>query len=207
VANGFLNTHVVADNMGQYNIPNVITVEENLMSGYENLTSAGIKKTYTAWEKLFYHLDNANYDDVLIIEDDVAFNKFNFGKFVDFLQNNKMDLGTTSIRHKSRNKSWWFWGHSIYGEYCSFNPLCFLSKRMVDAVLEFRRKHKVFNFHEVLFPSLCLDNNFIPINFKRESQLKKMFDNFRYRPIITKQLSGFCHPVKNDQLHFLISYF
>ena len=42
----------------------------------------------------------------------------------------------------------------------TFNPLCRLSNRLVQKILDFQEQHNTFVFHEILFPSLAIKNNY-----------------------------------------------
>ena len=132
------------------------------------------KIKHTSWDKAFFHLSKNNeHDYYWFIEDDVyistknVIDKFDRKYTEDFLMFawHNFDRFT-----KSKINKFWFDSHIKHTlknvEYFpvkylsgSLNVFTRLSKKHVDLILNFRKKHKRFIFHEMLIPSIARQND------------------------------------------------
>jgi hypothetical protein len=202
-------------NISHYIICDLCSIEDDeqlLSDGFSNLTRSPYIKKPSAWDKSFYKIVQSNlleqYDYFYFIEDDVYSKNYEaLISFVDEAQSIfTVDFITKKIRPKSHNSQWKHWQEDYVNEFSnphqSFNPLCRLSKVLIEKILHYREQHKLFNFHEILFASLCLEHNLSYINYIESSILNKYIGNFRYNPIllesdITDHL--IYHPVKDSK--------
>lgn len=190
--------------------------DKNILNfGFYNLT-ATIKKP-SAWDKSFFLISESNlihqYDYFYFIEDDVFSRDIKqINSLISFLDNN-IDESFIShyIKSKTDSANWHWWkknnlqslGVNFWDNKCklykSFNPFCRLSSNLVQLVLNFRAEYNKFYFHEILFPTLSIQNNMKMFDLSTNYVSKNYFDIFRYRPIIDKY--NICndkiyHPVK-----------
>lgn len=86
----------------------------------------------------------------------------------------------------------------------SFNPLCRLSARLLQKVLEFRKDNGRFIFHEVLFASLAMEGRMACLDWNKRPEFKRLFSEFRYRPPLEQAVPGISHPVKDPAVHAAI---
>jgi hypothetical protein len=183
-----------------------------LSDGFYNLTRSPYIKKPSAWDKSFYTIVQYNlleqYDYFYFIEDDV-YSK-NYETLISFITDAQsiftVDLITKKIRPKSNHPKWQHWKEDYINQFNnphqSFNPLCRLSKTLIKKILSYREQHNLFNFHEVLFASLCLEHNLSYINYIESSILNKYIGNFRYNPIMVESdISDHLihHPVKDSK--------
>lgn len=203
------------------NTVNFITISDSLTSdidqtllnlGFYNLTRSPYIKKPSAWDKAFYtinyHKLYEQYDYFFFVEDDVYSKDYEYlNKFIHDC-NNHFDehFITKQIRPQSHHPNWKYWKEdyisSLKYPSQSFNPLCRLSSQLVKIILHYQKQRKKFEFHEILIPSLCLENNLSYINYIENNTLKKYIGKFRYNPImlveeITDNL--IYHPVKDSK--------
>jgi hypothetical protein len=179
--------------------------------GFYNLTRSEYIKKPSAWDKAFYTIyDNELhdiYDYFFFIEDDV-YSK-DYKSIIDFINDTseyKEDLITKCVRPKSHYPIWkhWFENYIKNLKYPSqsFNPLCRLSKVLVEKIIQYKKNNGKFNFHEILIASLCLEYNLTYINYIEHEILKKYIGNLNYNPIITiEEIADdlIHHPVKESK--------
>jgi len=183
-----------------------------LSSGFFNLTRSPYIKKPSSWDKSFYTIAQEDlldkYDYFYFIEDDV-YSK-NYETLISFIMDAQsefsVDFITKQIRPKSHHPQWKHWQEDYTNEFSnpsqSFNPLCRLSKRLIEKILLYKEQHKFFNFHEILFASLCLEYNLSYINYIENNILNKYIGNFRYYPImIESDIHDILihHPVKDSK--------
>lgn len=182
-----------------------------LDNGFYNLTRSPYIKKPSAWDKSFYTIykDSLtdNYDYFFFIEDDIY--SVNYTKLVNFIIetiNYSTDFITKCIRPKDHNPEWRHWKEDYVDKLKipsqSFNPICRLSSKLIKNILSYRKNNNRFNFHEILFASLCLENNLTYTNYIEDSVLKIYFGNIVYLPILTIQdLTNdlIYHPVKETK--------
>jgi hypothetical protein len=163
-----------------------------------------IKKGSTAWETSFYYIENdiTKYDYAWIIEDDVYSAKLDtYINLFEYYDNTNYSLITGDIESKQASKDWNWWSDpdiiSYNHQYRSYNPICRLSIKLINLILDFRKKYQQFCFHETLFASLCIENN---LNFLDYNTDKNPYTgNIRYRPCYqTTEITDnkIYHPVK-----------
>lgn len=179
--------------------------------GFYNLTRSPYIKKPSAWDKAFFVINNQElinlYEYFTFIEDDVYSKEYI--SLIEFII--KMnhyysdDLITKYIRPKSHYPTWQHWKEEYTKEFKfpsqSFNPICRLSSRMISKILEYRQNQNKFNFHEIIIPSLCLDNFLSYKNYIDEPILNEYIGKIQYNPILTEELildNLIYHPVKNS---------
>jgi hypothetical protein len=165
-----------------------------------------------SWDKAFLDIflnNKIKYEYFYFIEDDV-FSKDPsiFNQLISKLNNISVDLVSKNIVSKEKDSRWCFWPKyqktKFFNEFNlarSFNPFCRLSKRLILKILEFQIKHNTFLFHEVLFATLCKENDFTFLDFSdpNNTDIFNFFGTFIYRPVINKisiQDTKIYHPVK-----------
>jgi hypothetical protein len=166
-------------------------------------------KQPSSWDKAFYHLyQNSNllkkYNYFYFIEDDVYTKDINtlYNSFITLNQPSYDFIGL-KINKRQNTKNWCWWTRekdvNIYfkNPHMSFNPLCRLSSRLINKILEFRNSYNKFYFHEIMFSSLCVENDFTMTNLN--SLIDSYLGKFDSRPIInidTIKDTKIYHPVK-----------
>jgi hypothetical protein len=183
-----------------------------LSTGFFNLTRSLYIKKPSAWDKSFYTIIEdgllKKYDYFYFIEDDV-YSK-NYSSLVSFIldaeSNHTVDLITKKIKPQSDHPKWRYWKEdyikNLSNPHQSFNPLCRLSNRLINKILDYKNTHNKFNFHEILFASLCLENNLSYVNYIDDPILKKYIGKFSYAPILTMENINddlIYHPVKESK--------
>jgi hypothetical protein len=183
-----------------------------LSTGFFNLTRSPYIKKPSAWDKSFYTIVQddllKNYDYFYFIEDDV-YSK-NYETIISFIMDAQstfaVDFITKKIRPKSHHPQWKYWKEDYINEFTnpsqSFNPFCRLSNRLINKILDYKNTHNQFNFHEILFASLCLENDLSYINYIENNILNKYIGSFRYYPIMVESdISDplIYHPVKDSK--------
>jgi len=189
------------------NIQNVYLIYDDLFpdtnTRYCCLTET-VKKN-SSWDKSIFYIDQNKkiidkYDYFYFIEDDVYSKDFNsFNKLFNILDNYNHDLVSNDIEFK-RNSKHWFWWHKYHKhEIKSFNPLCRLSKQLLELIIKYSYENKKLIFHEILFASIAFINNLNILDFKDIKEYSDIFGIFRYRPKISiDQINDnkIYHPVK-----------
>lgn len=202
------------ENLSYVNICDFCTLnldQELLTLGFTNLTRSPYIKKPSAWDKAFYFVSNNDltklYDYFFFIEEDVYSTDYtNIIKFIldsnDFYSH---DLLTKLIRPQSHYPTWKHWKEEYVKEFKfpsqSFNPICRISKTLLLNILDYQKKHSKFNFHEIIFPSLCLENNLSYLNYIENKTLNKYIGKIQYNPIITEDMipdTLIYHPVKDS---------
>jgi len=183
-----------------------------LSNGFYNLTRSPYIKKPSAWDKSFYTISESDlltkYDYFYFIEDDVY--SENYEALISFISDAQntftVDFITKKIRPKSHHPNWKHWNEDYIDEFKfpsqSFNPLCRLSHNLITKIIEYKNKYNQFNFHEILFASLCLEHNLSYINYIENNILNKYIGNFRYNPIMVESdISDHLihHPVKDSK--------
>jgi hypothetical protein len=188
-----------------------IDIDQHLISnGFINLTRADHIKKPSAWDKAFYQIYQqqllSSYDHFFFIEDDVY--STNYDSLIDFIKEcNKYDsdLITKSVRKQSHFPLWKRWKEQYISELLtprqSFNPICRLSKGLIEKIFQYRDAINKFNFHEIIFASLCVQYNLTYIEYINEVKLKTYFGSMAFEPIFTFETipnNLINHPVKLD---------
>lgn len=178
--------------------------------GFTNLTKSPYIKKPSSWDKAFYSIFDNNLCDIynyfFFIEDDVY--SQNYTSLINFIikcRTYKEDLITKSIRPKTHHPTWRYWKDPYVNDLKfpsqSFNPLCRISNRLIEKIIEYKNRNQNFNFHEILIASLCLENNLSYINYIENRDLNKYFGKIEYSPIMTKDMIHddlIYHPVKEN---------
>lgn len=180
--------------------------------GFVNLTRCDYIKKPSAWDKAFYAISDEKlidiYDYFFFIEEDVYSHTYNsLIKFIyECSSGFAVDLITKRIKPQSHYASWKYWKEKYVLDLKypsqSFNPLCRLSKNLIQIILDYRMKHNTFQFHEILIPSLCLENELSHIDYLSDNILKKYIGRIEYNPILLKtdiENNLIYHPVKTSK--------
>lgn len=187
-------------------------IDENIKSdGFYNLTRSPYIKKPSAWDKAFYYISNNNlldsYSHFFFIEDDVYSKEYDsIVKFILEAKNYKVDFITKIIRDKSHFSEWRHWKEEYVDLFKfpsqSFNPMCCLSSKFVRLILDYKNDTGNFNFHEILFASLCREHNLTYIEYINHDVLKEYVARIAYSPIFTQDTiydSKIYHPVKKSK--------
>lgn len=188
-----------------------IDLDNNLiLHGFINLTRSDHIKKPSAWDKAFYHIYDQKlldkYKYFFFIEDDVY--SQNYETLISFIKEcakYDSDLITKSVRPQSHFPSWRRWKESYVGELLSprqsFNPICRLSSNLIDKIFQYKDTMSKFNFHEIIFASLCVQHNLTYTEYINDINLKKYIGSIAFEPIFTfNTISNdlINHPVKVD---------
>jgi hypothetical protein len=188
-----------------------VDIDQHLISnGFINLTRADHIKKPSAWDKAFYQIHQqqllSSYDYFFFIEDDVY--STNYDSLIDFIKEcNKYDsdLITKSVRTQNHFPTWKRWKEQYISELLtprqSFNPICRLSKDLIEKIFEYRDTINKFNFHEIIFASLCVQHSLKYIEYINHIELKAHFGSIAFEPIFTFDTIPnhlINHPVKLD---------
>lgn len=178
--------------------------------GYGNLMGkSAVFPLISAWSRAFAHLDRtlAENEAVWFVEDDVAGDAGTFAEWVARTASLGADLSAFDLRTRWEDPGWPWWHDATvyFGDPCAgFQPLCRMSNQLVRTVLEFRRQHGTFVFHEVLFPSLVRELEMSWLDWRQEPQFSSSIGTFHYRPEVETALPGISHPVKRLEVHTAI---
>lgn len=175
----FLNTSgfdsvIITDDKNRYNIPDE--------SSYCGLTKV-CENRPSAWEYSIYNISSNNlynkYDYFFFIEDDV-FSKQNntFINLISAWNKYNYDFIAKKIRAKYQEEYWVWWKNhnnwdTFYNPYKSFNTICRISNRLIKKIVQYQKKYQKFSFHEILFISLCIENNYSFIDYEDNQDLKR----------------------------------
>lgn len=227
------NTHKYVISLKGYlqDFVDTIICEENLDIPKNYIGLNRIKKIPRlpiAWENAFFTLfNNQAYDKyqfVYFIEDDVySKNPQTFLNLIKLYSNYTQDLIASNISSRNDQPYWHWWKDEDIIKYNqhtkSFNPLCRLSRGLIEHIKSFFQKHDSFCFHETLFASLAIDNNLKILDFKQGFFVQplescsivhqptryfnssiKLIGDIRYRPVYNIDSildEKIYHPVKN----------
>lgn len=174
-------------------------IHDNLMLSNNFIFLTKTIKSPCAWEKAFYRVKQEklydHYKNIYFIEDDVFSNSFDtFNNLIKYLDKETTDLITHSL-YESNDNRWIFWPKIkndityFAKDYLarSFNPFCRLSSRLVIDILDFQDKYKTFIFHEILFPSIAKQNNYMIKYLHKDIQYKNYFSTFTYHRNLLKK--------------------
>lgn len=215
---GSYNNHLLSALLKHKKIHNCIISDQDSLyldetikeQGFYNLTRSPYIKKPSSWDKAFYYISKNNlvkqYDHFWFIEDDVYSKNYEY--LIDFIvtsnTNYNHDLITKRIRSKSHYPNWKHWKEEYINQFNfpsqSFNPICRLSSSLILHILEYKKAHSRFDFHEILFVSLCKEFNLQHIEYINEDSLNKYIGKVVYNPILLKEDVSdekIYHPVKN----------
>lgn len=186
-------------------------IGEEEMTGFQNLASwepsfPGVSAWERAWRHIAIHPE-LYAGGAWFVEDDVAGSRVEFRSLVEETRRAPVDLAAVELRQRGDDCHWPHWHHAaahFASPSRSFNPLCFVSARLIFAALDFRERHGCFIFHEVLFASLASQLGMSALDWQSSPPTRALFGKFRYRPEVSEVARGICHPVKDQQIHRLI---
>ncbi len=188
--------------------PGTVWIPEKEMTGFRNLAAWEPSfPAVSAWERAWKHLarhPGLHAGGIWLVEDDVAGSREQFGLLAEETMKASVDLAAVELRSRADDCHWPHWQHAASHFECprrSFNPLCFVSARLISATLDFRERHGCFIFHEVLFASLASQLGMSAMDWRSSPSTRNLFGEFRYRPEISEVVQGICHPVKDQRLH------
>lgn len=181
-------------------------------SGFYNLTRSPYIKKPSSWDKAFYEIYEENliskYNYFFFVEDDV-YSK-NYILLADFLiisnNNYNHDLITKCIRPKSHYPTWKHWKEEYINQFKSpsqsFNPICRLSNKLISKIFQYQKDNSRFDFHEILFASLCKEHDLSYIEYINDPILQQYVGAVSYKPILLKEEitdNKIYHPVKANK--------
>jgi len=189
-----------------------LELDEKIKSdGFYNLTRSPYIKKPSAWDKAFYYLSKNNlldsYSHFFFIEDDVYSKEYDsVVKFIVEAKNYNVDFITKQIRLNNHYSTWRYWKEDyvklLKSPHQSFNPICCLSSQLVKLILNYKDQQGSFNFHEVLFASLCKEYSLTYLEYMNVEGLSKHIGKITYRSINTKEDildEKIYHPVKKNK--------
>lgn len=196
--------------------------DQNLLeNGFYNLTRSPYIKKPSAWDKSFDIISKKflgdKYEHFFFIEDDVYSKKYCYiTQFILESMKLNSDLITHNIKSINHSPNWQHWKEDyiemLKTPHQSFNPICRLSVKLVNKILEYQNIYKKFDFHEILIASLCLENNLTYTNYLEHEILKTFIGHIRYNPVLIEKNildDKIYHPVKKtiderEQLKFFL---
>jgi hypothetical protein len=213
------NIKLLSSQLDKNNIPYTIICDDCsihtddilINQGFTDLTRSPYIKKPSAWDKSFYEIYNNKltsiYNYFLFIEDDIYSKDYeSIVGFINEISKYNEDLITKCVRPKSHHPTWKHWNEEYINDLKypsqSFNPLCRLSKVLVEKIIKYKDDNKKFNFHEILIASLCIEYNLTYINYIEDEVLKKYIGDINYTPILlTKNINDrrIHHPVKDSK--------
>ena len=166
----------------------------------------------TAWSRAFLHLEKTGTfnERVWFIEEDVAGHPEAFRALVNIANKYPADLCSNFFRTPKDNPEWYWWRYLPDKDWftnpvSTFNPLCNMSSELVRDILSFREEKGRFTFLESLFASVAFVQGKSILDWQRLPETKYLFGTFHWRPEIDSLRLGISHPIKNPELHTLIS--
>lgn len=163
----------------------------------------------TAWSRAFAHIAATSNlaDGFWFVEDDVAGDQASFRELVKLTTDERPDLAVPCIWSKDYDPEWpWWWQAEGYFTMplAAFQPLCRVSARLIECVLDFQKAHGKLTFHEILFASLALENRMLCLDWSQSAQCRRLFGAFRPAPEVDVCGPGISHPVKSPCIHTAI---
>jgi hypothetical protein len=163
----------------------------------------------TGWDKAFYYFcEDNNYDNVWFIEDDVFISKPNILYELDNKYGSS-DLLIRDIVHvtnpTSNNKAWIEIVNDL-NKFPDMNKIywswvCAMrcSKKLLELMKTFKNKNNQLYFHELLIPSLVINNN---LSYKKIEELKYIIYRSEYKDVdIISKPTYLFHPMKDYNRH------
>jgi hypothetical protein len=177
------DSSIIVDDKNRYNIPDEAT--------YCGLTKV-CEDRPSSWEYSIYNISSHKlyhiYDYFFFIEDDV-FSKQNntFVNLISIWNKHNYDFIAKKIRPKYQEEDWIWWKdtnnwNNFDNPYKSFNTICRVSSRLIKKIISYQKIYQKFNFHEILFISLCIENNYSFMDYEDNQDLKKYIDINRIIP-------------------------
>lgn len=172
-------------------VDTILDKKYNKLLGYNRIDYHSPK--ITAWEKSFVYLIEKNlyknYDFVYFIEDDVySKNNKTFISLFKTWEKHKHDLISKNIVSIKESEKWFHWHIdkkyiSYFKEYFkSFNPMCRLSKRLIDQIYNQYKKYRCLYFHEILFASLVMRYKYTYMDYLLDKESQNYIGEIRWRP-------------------------
>ncbi|WP_265593911.1 hypothetical protein [Haloferula sp. BvORR071] len=184
-----------------------IWYDDNQVKGYGGLTShSSHSPPVTAWSRAMYHLaKNLRADEaVWFVEDEVAGSTEFFRALVRRTAASGADLASFDIRSRRNDASWPDWDHAepwFPEPWRSFGSLSRKSARLVRAALEFREKNGHFACHEILFPSIAMNQGMRCFDWNVSMQRNRLFGSLSLQLSGNSSPGAICYPVKDAADH------
>ena len=202
---------------------NFIQIDDHVCSseGFVNANTWGIKKTPTAWDKVFYYfgVKNVTYDNVWILEEDVFVRNNSAFKMLDNLYPEE-DLLVSKNNKKTEDSKWLYW-HFGEGKidtplYNSMVCACRISNKFFEKIKNYADENKTLFYIEIMINTIA---NKYKLNIRCPQELSticpKPQSGKRYRvkldngkwDWVSSELpknikeNYMYHPVKKLQLH------
>lgn len=138
----------------------LVTDAELRAAGWTDLNTATVGKDITAWERATFWAHKQCYDYTWFIEDDVFWTRTDH--LVNLLKSynrSNADLVAQSIAMRPEDAPHWpHWRQSLFKQHeqcATFNPLCRLSRALLQEIANLAQEHRRLCFLEVLFASAC----------------------------------------------------
>lgn len=151
----------ITDDKPNNNIINVFYYDDNIIEKNKFLSMHSRIKI-TAWDKIIYHLSKNNHKSYYwIIEDDVFLNE-NIKSYLDSFNTDESDMiifgwykeYPDKWPHWKKNK---FFKNNILSS--SLNTIIRCSNKLVQKIIEYKKKYDSLLFHEILFASIARQHN------------------------------------------------
>lgn len=187
-------------------------------TGFINLTHGLHIKKPSAWDKAFYaiHANNLTdrYDYFFFIEDDVYSKEYDtLIAFIQECESIDSDFISKEIRPRSHHPAWRNWADPYISNLKqprqSFNPLCRLSKNLVNHIMDYKNQYGTFNFHEIIFASLCVEHGLSYTEYMHNNRLNQYIESITFNPILTfdnLHNHKIYHPVKSKPIRQVFKY-
>ena len=202
---------------------NFIQIDDHVCSseGFVNANTWGIKKTPTAWDKVFYYfgVKNVTYDNVWILEEDVFVRNNLAFKNLDNLYPEE-DLLVSKNHRKTEDSKWLYWNfgegkidtHLYHSMVCS----CRVSNKLFEKIKKYADENKTLFYIEIMINTIAnkyklnisCPNELSTIGPKPEKgkRYRVKLDNGKWDWVSSElpkniKENYMYHPVKKIQLH------
>lgn len=149
-------------------------------NGYYNFTK--ITNNPTAWERSIFNIEiygmYKTYQYFYLIEEDVfSLDLIAFVNFISACNNFQHHLISKDIANKNDSLDWVWWQSSEDHQHFkypvkSFNPICRLSSKLVQKIIEYKNYYEKLSFHEILIPSIANQFNLSILDYSTEPALQ-----------------------------------
>lgn len=179
--------------------------DEYMINSYWSKSS--IKKSVTSWDKGLYHAYTLKRDFNWFIEDDVYWNNNEIMKELFEIDNTSELITNHCVEEFKTNYHWFlfFETNKLLDDStkwkATFNPICRLSYKILEKIAEYSNKYNKLFFHEVLFSSICINNNYNILYFTEINIPIKIILEWRNESITIDEINLLKKEYKNILLH------
>lgn len=136
---------------------------------------------------LYFSAERSNYDYYWFVEDGIYFKDTQvLYSMIEKFINLQYDLVATEYKTPKKDPRWdhWHVGSELFEKPTAFfQPLCRVSKKLLQQVSAFVKEYNRLAFHELMLGSLAADNNMSFVEIRDVTP----FVQLRYRPVWTKE--------------------